>query len=63
MTPMDFVRYMVNTYGVRSCLENFEDDIWFECPECGEPIFYEDYPEAFCIGAKCPVCEEIEWGE
>ena len=65
MTPIEFVRYMVDTYRVHSCLEDDDEynDIWFECPECGEPILYADYPEAFCIGAACPVCEEIEWGE
>lgn len=59
MTPVDFVRYMVDTYGVRSCLENDDDDsIWFECPECGEPILIGlDYSLEECKN-QCPICEE-----
>lgn len=64
---IDFVRYMVDTYGVKSFFDNLNDeytlenaidenDIWVECVECGEPILLEDYPEFFEIGAACPIC-------
>ena len=32
------------------------DEEFFECPECGEPIYKCDYPN-FEIGMICPVCE------
>lgn len=61
---IEFVRYMVDTFGVRSCFDNVDEEnsledegLWYECPECGEPILYEDYPEAFNYGCMCPVCE------
>ena len=62
---VEFVKYMVDTYGVRSFLEDIDESeyydpagIWFECPECGEPILFCDYPEYFQKGMGCPVCEE-----
>lgn len=29
---------------------------YFECPECGEPIYKCDYPYIDC-GMLCPICE------
>lgn len=57
-----FVNKMVDTYGVYSYLDN-EDDIaadnlWCNCPECDEPILWDDWhdDETFHAGA-CPICE------
>lgn len=54
--------YLVETYGVHSYLEN-EDDIdeenlWFECGECGEPILFEDYGDDEELSCRfcCPIC-------
>lgn len=71
---IEFVKYMVDTFGVRSCFDNIDEEnsledegVWYECPECGEPILYEDYPEAFEFrhyNCKCPICEfDYEEGE
>ena len=43
----ELVHDIVDTYGVYSCLDN-EDDIeennlWFNCPNCGDPILYDDF--------------------
>lgn len=71
----DFVDTMVNMYGVTSYLDNLVDDYeadadeldspWFSCPECGEPILYEDYEEDMDDFISddysmftCPICEE-----
>lgn len=66
------VAEMVELYGVRSYLDNLgvegieddEDDIWVECPECGEPILWEDYGEELEFRSNddvdfivCPICE------
>ena len=32
------------------------DEEFFECPECGEPIYKCDYP-AIDMNMICPVCE------
>lgn len=56
-----YIQYAIDIYGSRSNLDNEDDDdLWFECPECGEPILYEDYPEAFEFKphCTCPICEE-----
>ena len=63
MIPEEYVKYMVDTYGVRSCYEDADEvareDLWFECPECGEPILFADYPAVFVDNQpQCPVCEE-----
>lgn len=63
MTPEEYVKYMVDTYGVRSCYEDADEvareDLWFECIECCEPILFVDYPEVFLDnGHECPVCGE-----
>lgn len=65
------VQSMVDTYGVDSYLNNIipemsdeeiDADLWFACPECGEPILYEDWDMSYYIDGdewQCPVCEEI----
>ena len=45
------------------CEELFADeDNFFTCPECEEPILLEDYPELDGVADKswclCPICEE-----
>ena len=32
------------------------EEEFFECPECGAPIYKRDYP-CIDIGMICPVCE------
>ena len=53
MTPEKYVKYMVDTYGVRSCYEDADEvareDLWFECPECGEPICSQITPHFLLI--------------
>ena len=34
------------------------DEEFFECPECGEPIYKCDYPH-IDLGIICPVCEAM----
>lgn len=63
---VDFIRKMVDEYGVRSCFDNvdeadntLEDEgLWFECPICGEPVLIYDDWELEDIMEMCPVCEE-----
>lgn len=61
---IEFVRYMVDTFGVRSCFDNIDEEntledegLWYESPCCQELILFEDYPEAFEVGCVCPICE------
>lgn len=65
----DFVLEMVNTYGVRSCFDNVSEDnpleeegLWFECPECGEPILIDDDWTLEEVISHCPICE-AEWDD
>lgn len=62
---IDFVKEMVDTYGIRSCFDNIDEDnsledegLWFECPVCGEPILIGDDWELDEVIEVCPVCEE-----
>jgi hypothetical protein len=34
------------------------DEEFFNCPECGEPIYKCDYPY-ISLGMICPVCEAM----
>lgn len=33
------------------------DDAWFICPECGEPIYYCDWKDKEVDRNCCPICE------
>jgi len=76
MTKEEFkelVDGIVTIYGVDSYLNNIEedmteeeinDDLWFSCPECGEPILYDDYANELTVYQDrdgeiiyCPVCD------
>lgn len=65
MTWAEMRDYMVETFGVISDLtDNDPDDcVWFQCPECDEPILELDWALAD-VSCECPVCgcvwEEIE---
>lgn len=51
MSWNDFVDFCADSYG--SVVENDEDSTFIICPECGEPIFEDDYTK----NNKCPCCE------
>lgn len=41
-----------------------DEDRFFICPECGEPIYEDDWKESDCLGADgeawyCPICGEL----
>ena len=62
MTKKGFYKmidFMIEAYGVRSYQDNDDDeDLWFECPECGEPILYEDWKDdEELMNYHCPICE------
>jgi len=57
--------YCKTVYGTAVREDGEDGDKFFDCPECGEPIFKEDYPliEKQFDGSNdavyvCPVCEE-----
>ena len=58
----ELVHDIVDTYGVYSCLDN-EDDIeennlWFNCPNCGDQILYDDFKNDKDLHAGfCPICQ------
>ena len=58
----ELVHDIVDTYGVYSFLDN-EDDIeennlWFNCPNCEDPISYDDFKDSKELHAGfCPICE------
>lgn len=67
MTKTQFVANMVRIYGVYSCFNNIDEDnsiedegLWFECPECGEPILIDDDWDFEEVIAACPICG-FEW--
>lgn len=39
---------------------NYEER-FFICPECGEPIYEEDWEDEFFEDCICPVCEFNEY--
>lgn len=58
--------YCEETYG---CYVDW-DERFFECPECGEPIYECDWRDSdYYLGRKgndkmyCPVCENLLMGE
>lgn len=53
MTWLEAARYCEDTYGTYVSYD--PEDMWFECPECGEPLLicdWKDYDFTYC-----PVCE------
>lgn len=41
-----------------------DEDRFFVCPECGEPIYEDDWKESDCLGIDgeawyCPICGEL----
>ena len=57
MTWLDLAHYCYNVYGT---YVNWSDR-FFICPECGEPIYAEDWEdEPMAIeNGYCPVCENL----
>jgi hypothetical protein len=65
----DFAKFMAGIYNTMSYIddpnEDADDNVVY-CPECGEPIYEEDYPEINYIDGcyVCPICEsEFETDE
>lgn len=67
MTRSDFVEFvgqMIDLYGVRSYRDNLEDgiedeqdDLWFECPECMDSVLFDDYEDHPALrDGYCPIC-------
>jgi rubrerythrin len=44
---------MQETYGA---MVDF-DEKFFICPECGEPVYADDWEDTDFDGIKCPICE------
>lgn len=64
---IEFVNWMIDTFGVHSCYDNINEDntleeegLWFECPNCGDVVSFEDWTFEE-IENFCPICEE--WWE
>lgn len=62
---INFVKNMIDIYDIRSCFDNITNDwtvedegLWFECPNCGEPILVGEDWNLEEIVDCCPVCEE-----
>lgn len=63
-TWKEFAKFLVDTYGVMAYIDNPDEDAdenVVYCPDCGEPIYEEDYSyngyddEPF----ECPICETV----
>lgn len=59
---LNLIDDVVDTFDVKSYLDN-EDEAenpespWFECPECGEPILWEDWKQSLTLERGiCPIC-------
>lgn len=39
------------------------EERFYECPECGEPIYECDWDDTFLVNYLCPVCEYTEDSE
>lgn len=42
-------------YGVIDINEN--EEAWYVCPECGEPVYYCDWKDEEVSGYYCPICQ------
>ena len=49
--------YVNDTYGA---YVNWEDR-FYECPECGEPVYEDDWSERELRQYLCPICEDGDW--
>lgn len=49
--------YVNDIYGA---YVNWEDH-FYKCPECGEPIYEDDWSEKELRDYFCPVCEDYGW--
>lgn len=48
-----------DTYGAHVDWE----ERFYECPECGEPIYEDDWSERNLTKFLCPICEDGEYDE
>ncbi len=39
------------------------EERFYECPECGEPIYEDDWSESELRDYFCPVCEDYGWAD
>ena len=51
--------YVNDTYGA---YVNWEDR-FYECPECGEPVYEDDWSERELRQYLCPICEDGDGDE
>lgn len=51
--------YVNDTYGA---YVNWEDR-FYECPECGEPVYEDDWSERELRQYLCPICEDCDGEE
>ena len=50
---------MIKTFGVGAFEVGENDGLWFVCPECGEPILFEDWvDDKELADGCCPICGE-----
>lgn len=49
----DIAKYCETIYGV----QYDRDEEFFICPECGEPIYFEDWDSVGENWKTCPICE------
>jgi len=62
-------KYCTNVYGVNSNFVNNDDeDDWFACPECDEPLLAEDWDkiedwEPTTPWSVCPICNYSWYSE
>ena len=49
----DIAKYCETIYGI----QYDRDEEFFICPECGEPIYFEDWDDIEENWETCPVCE------
>lgn len=60
MTWLEAAEYCEEVYGVFVCYDEEEENRYFICPECGEPLLACDWEDHDFD--TCPICE-FEWFE